>query len=84
MKFRYGCRVEATFLACFAIPVAVAKLWCQKGNAPRSSRWGQATVSRSIDQIAPVVRQCIPIPAKIHDRTKRASTLEELEEILLQ
>ena len=42
---------------------------------------GQATVSRSIDQIAPVVRQCIPIPAKIHDRTKRVSTLEELEEI---
>ena len=44
---------------------------------------GQATVSRSIDQIAPVVRQCIPIPARIHDRAKRASTLEELEEILL-
>ena len=43
---------------------------------------GQATVSRSIDQIAPVVRQCIPIPGKIHDRAKRASTLEELEEIL--
>ena len=43
---------------------------------------GQATVSRPIDQIAPVVRQCIPIPAKIHDRAKRASTLEELEEIL--
>ena len=43
---------------------------------------GQATVSRSIDQIAPVVRQCIPIPAEIHDRAKRASTLEELEEIL--
>ena len=43
---------------------------------------GQATVSRSIDQIAPVVRQCIPIPAKIHDRAKRASTLEDLEEIL--
>ena len=43
---------------------------------------GQATVSRSIDQIAPVVRQCIPIPARIHDRAKRASTIEELEEIL--
>ena len=43
---------------------------------------GQATISRSIDQIAPVVRQCIQIPAKIHDRTKRVSTLEELEEIL--
>ena len=44
---------------------------------------GQATVSRSIDQIAPVARQCSPIPARIHDRAKRASTLEELEEILL-
>ena len=42
----------------------------------------EATVSRSIDQIAPVVRQCIPIPAKIHDRAKRSSTLEELEGIL--
>ena len=36
---------------------------------------GQATASRPIDQIAPVARQCVPIPAKIHDRTKRASTL---------
>ena len=43
---------------------------------------GQATVSRSIDQIAPVARQCIPIPTRIHYRAKRASTLEELEEIL--
>ena len=43
---------------------------------------GQVTVSRSIDQIAPVVRQCILIPATIHDRAKRASALEELEEIL--
>ena len=42
---------------------------------------GQTTVSRSIDQIAPVVRQCASIPAKIHDRAKRVSTLEELEEI---
>ena len=29
-----------------------------------------------------MVRQCIPIPARIHGRAKRASTLEELEEIL--
>ena len=42
----------------------------------------QATVSRPIDQIAPVARQCIPIPARIHDSAKRASALEELEEIL--
>ena len=43
---------------------------------------GKATVSRSIVPIAPVIRQCVPIPAKIHDRAKRVSTLEELEEIL--
>ena len=43
---------------------------------------GQATVSRSIEQVAPLVRQCIPIPAKIHDRARWVSTLEELEEIL--
>ena len=43
---------------------------------------GQATASRSIDRIAPAVRQCVQIPARIHDRAKRASTLEELEEIL--
>ena len=39
---------------------------------------GQATVSRSIDQIAPVVRQCIPIPARIHDRAKRPRPLRSL------
>ena len=43
---------------------------------------GQATMSRSIEQVAPLVRRCVPIPAKIHDRAKRASTLEGLEEIL--
>ena len=43
---------------------------------------GQATVSRSIEQIAPLVRRCVPIPVRIHDRAKRASTLEELEKIL--
>ena len=43
---------------------------------------GQATASRSIEEVAPLVRQCVPIPARIHDRAKRASTLEELEEIL--
>ena len=43
---------------------------------------GQATASHPINQIAPVVRQCIPIPARIHGRAKRAPTLEEPEEIL--
>ena len=36
---------------------------------------GQATVSRPIDQITPVVRQYTPIPTKIHDRAKRVSIL---------
>ena len=29
---------------------------------------GQATVSRSIDQMEPIVRQCVPIPAKLYAR----------------
>ena len=41
---------------------------------------GQATVSRSIEQIAPVVKKCVPIPAKLYTRSKRVSTVEELEE----
>ena len=43
---------------------------------------GQPTVSRSIVQAAPLVRRCVPTPAGIHDGTKRALTLEEMEEIL--
>ena len=42
---------------------------------------GQATVSRSIEQIAPVVKKCMPIPAKLYARSKRVSTVEELEEL---
>ena len=42
---------------------------------------GQATVSRSIEQIAPVVKKCVPIPAKLYARSKRVSTVEELEEL---
>ena len=44
---------------------------------------GQATVSRSIEQIAPVVKKCVPIPAKLYARSKRVSTVEELEELFL-
>ena len=40
-----------------------------------ASNVGQATVSRSIDQIAPVVRQCIPS----NPRCARSSTCESLE-----
>ena len=42
---------------------------------------GQATVSRSIEQIAPVVKKCVPIPAKLYAGSKRVSTVEELEEL---
>ena len=42
---------------------------------------GQSTVSRSIEQIAPVVKKCVPIPAKLYARSKRVSTVEELEEL---
>ena len=42
---------------------------------------GQATVSRSIEQITPVVKKCVPIPAKLYARSKRVSTVEELEEL---
>ena len=41
---------------------------------------GQATVSRCIDLTAPLVKQCIPIPAKLHAKANRVSTIEELEE----
>ena len=42
---------------------------------------GQATVSRSIEQTAPPVKRCVSIPAKLHGKAKRASTIEELEEL---
>ena len=43
---------------------------------------GQVAASRYIGQIAPVVRQCVPIPARIHNPARRISTLNEPEEIL--
>ena len=42
---------------------------------------GQAAVSRSIEQIAPVVKKCMPIPAKLYAKSKRVPTVEELEEL---
>ena len=41
---------------------------------------GQVTVSRYIDLTAPLVKQCIPIPAKLHAKANKVSTIEELEE----
>ena len=41
---------------------------------------GQATVSCCIDLTAPLVKQCIPIPAKLHAKANKVSTIEEFEE----
>lgn len=41
---------------------------------------GQASVSRSITQMEPILKQCIPIPARIHDEMKKSTTLADLEE----
>ena len=41
---------------------------------------GQATVSRSIDQMTPTARQCVPMPAKLYAKANKVSTIEELEE----
>ena len=40
---------------------------------------GQATISRSIDQVAPTVRQSAPIPAKICAESRKTSGMDELE-----
>ena len=45
---------------------------------------GQATVSRSVDQMAPILARCLPTPEKPCARAKRVSTLEELEELFPQ
>ena len=44
---------------------------------------GQATVSRSMDQTAPILARCLPTP-KLCARAKRMSTLEELEDLFPQ
>ncbi len=43
---------------------------------------GQASVSRSIDRIAPVLKKCLSIPEKIYSGTKRISSVEELMDVL--
>ena len=45
---------------------------------------GQATVSRSMDQMAPVLAKCLPTPEKLYARARRVSTLEELEDLFPQ
>ena len=43
---------------------------------------GQATVSRDIANLEPVVRRCIPLPEKMHMAANKARTIEDLEEII--
>ena len=40
---------------------------------------GQASVSRTIDRLAPLFAKCLPTPKKMHTRAKRISTVEELD-----
>ena len=42
---------------------------------------GQATVSRDIANLEPVVRRCVPLPEKLHMAANKAKTIEDLEGI---
>ena len=43
---------------------------------------GQATVSRDISYLEPVVRKCIPIPEKMHTAASKAKSMEDLEAMI--
>ena len=43
---------------------------------------GQATVSRDISYLEPVVRECIPIPEKMHAAVSKAQSIEDLEALI--
>ena len=43
---------------------------------------GQATVSRNIAYLEPVVRECIPIPERVYESVNQIQTIEELEETI--
>ena len=43
---------------------------------------GQATVSRDISYLEPVVRECTPIPEKMHAAANKAKSIEELEALI--
>ena len=42
----------------------------------------QATVSRDISYLEPVVRKCIPIPEKMHAAASKAKSMEDLEAMI--
>ncbi len=58
------------------------RTYCTQDVAAVMFEIGQASVSRSITHIEPILKLCIPIPSKIHDKMQRISSIEELEEIL--
>ena len=43
---------------------------------------GQATVSRDISYLEPVVRKCVPIPEKMHAAASKAKSMEDLEALI--
>ena len=43
---------------------------------------GQATVSRDISFLEPAVRECIPIPEKMHAAANRVKSIEDLDAII--
>ena len=43
---------------------------------------GQATVSRDISYLEPVVRKCVPIPEKMHAAASKAKSMEDLEAMI--
>lgn len=40
----------------------------------------QTNVLRDIRRLEPLVKECLPLPKKIYERTERARTMEEVEE----
>lgn len=40
----------------------------------------QSNVLKNIRMLEPVVRECVPLPKKVHERAIRARTIEEVEE----
>ena len=40
----------------------------------------QTNVLRDIRRLEPLVKECVPLPKKIYERTRRARTMEEVEE----
>ena len=42
---------------------------------------GQGSISRNIALLVPVIRRSVPLPQKIYQKARRATTVEDLEEL---